>query len=292
VQVRFTNGIERNYMSTELDISQDSKMNSLALLTDPARMQSIMSVAKIMASATVTVPKHLQGKEGDCMAIVMQAANWGMNPFAVAQKTHLVNGVLGYEAQLINAVVQSQGFIDGTFKYEYQGEGASIKCRVGAIIRGQKEYTWGEWLSAAEITTKNSPLWKTNPKQQIGYLQVKNWTRAYFPAAILGVYTQDELETIPQERDITPDATKETVYFTDAEFEEKSVSFKSAYLKGVKKGSSVNDFYAWVETKGKKLTDNQKAEIALWKEPEIIQGESTVIQNDFVAEMNAAESEQ
>jgi hypothetical protein len=41
------------------------------------------------------------------MAIVMQAMQWGMNPYAVAQKTHLVNGVLGYEAQLVNAVIAS-----------------------------------------------------------------------------------------------------------------------------------------------------------------------------------------
>ena len=44
------------------------------------------------------------------------------------------------------------------------------------------------------MTTKNSPLWKTNPKQQLGYLQVKNWARLYCPGAILGVYTPDEFE--------------------------------------------------------------------------------------------------
>ena len=47
------------------------------------------------------------------------------------------------------------------------------------------------------ITTKNSPLWKTNPKQQLGYLQVKNWARQYCPGAILGVYSDDELEQAP-----------------------------------------------------------------------------------------------
>ena len=40
-----------------------------------------------------------------------------MNPFAVAQKTHVVNGSLGYEAQLVNAVVQASGAIDGRFHY-------------------------------------------------------------------------------------------------------------------------------------------------------------------------------
>jgi hypothetical protein len=85
----------------------------------------------------------------------------------------------------------------GRFHYEYRGEGANVECRVGAVIRGERDITWGEWLSAASVTTKNSPLWKTNPKQQLGYLQVKNWARAHTPGAILGVYSTDELEDFP-----------------------------------------------------------------------------------------------
>lgn len=184
------------------EVSGDSRTSSLALITNDGNMERLMQLAKLMSSAKVTVPKHLQGSEGDCMAVIIQATNWGMNPFAVAQKTHLVNGVLGYEAQLVNAVVCGSGAITGAFDYEYRGEGALLECRVGAVIRGRSEITWGEWLCSATVTTKNSPLWKTNPKQQMGYLQVKNWARAYAPGAILGAYSTDELEEI----DITPPA--------------------------------------------------------------------------------------
>lgn len=170
---------------------------SQGLLADFEKVRAMQELANIMATAKVTVPQHLAGKAGDCLAVVMQAAQWKMNPFAVAQKTHVVNGTLGYEAQLVNAVVQSSGAISGHFHYEYQGEGANVSCRVGAVIRGDKEITWGEWLSASTVTTKNSPLWKTNPKQQLGYLQVKNWARIYCPGAILGVYSDDELEALP-----------------------------------------------------------------------------------------------
>lgn len=170
---------------------------SQGLLADFEKIRAMQDLANIMATAKVTVPQHLAGKAGDCLAVVMQAAQWKMNPFAVAQKTHVVNGTLGYEAQLVNAVVQSSGAIAGHFHYEYQGEGANVACRVGAVIRGDKEITWGEWLSAATVTTKNSPLWKTNPKQQLGYLQVKNWARLHTPGAILGVYSDDELEALP-----------------------------------------------------------------------------------------------
>lgn len=176
-----------------------------ALVLNTESLGQMMRLAEVMAKGVATVPKHLAGNPSDCLAVVMQAMQWQMNPYAVAQKTHLVGGTLGYEAQLVNAVVQSSGFISGSFKYEYSAEGKPLACRVGAVIRGDSSVTWGEWLRADSVTTKNSPLWKTNPKQQLGYLQVKNWARLYCPGAILGVYTQDELEAIP-ERDVTPSA--------------------------------------------------------------------------------------
>lgn len=166
---------------------------SAAMMMNPEHMKSLIAFAEMMAKSVVAVPAHLRNKPADCLAIAMQATQWGMNAFSVSQKTHLVNGTLGYEAQLVNAVVQSSGAIKGTFKYEYKGEGKSLECRVGAVITGETEITWGEYLADASVTTKNSPLWKTNPKQQLGYLQVKNWARLYCPGAILGIYTDDEL---------------------------------------------------------------------------------------------------
>ncbi len=82
----------------------------------------LTAFANLMADSQVTVPAHLAGKPADCMAIVMQAMQWGMNPYAVAQKTHTVNGVLGYEAQLVNAVIASSSAIHGRFHYRYGGD--------------------------------------------------------------------------------------------------------------------------------------------------------------------------
>lgn len=181
------------------------RASAVALIMDNEGMQRVNALAKSMASSKITVPKHLQNNEGDCAAIIMQAMQWGMNPFAVAQKTHVVNGTLGYEAQLVNAVVQSTQAIKGSFHYEYRGDGNALECRVGAVLNGEKEITWGEWLKSSDVTTKNSPLWKTNQRQQMGYLQVKNWARLYCPGAIMGVYTTDEIEVMQQgEIEINP----------------------------------------------------------------------------------------
>jgi len=175
----------------------------------------LTSFAELMAQSAVTVPKHLVGKPADCMAIVMQAMQWGMNPYAVAQKTHLVNGVLGYEAQLVNAVISSSNAIVGRFHYEYGGDWEKIAGKkenrdelglyieVGAVLRGEKEITWSEPIYLADVSTRNSPLWKTAPKQQIAYLAVKYWARLYCPEVILGVYSQDEVDQ-PAEKEINP----------------------------------------------------------------------------------------
>lgn len=267
----------------ELNTIQDSRTSSLALITNDGNMTRLMSLAKVMACSKVTVPKHLQGSEGDCMAIIIQATNWGMNPFAVAQKTHLVNGVLGYEAQLVNAVICASGAIVGGFEYDYKGEGLAMQCRVGAVVRGKSDITWGEWLAVSDVTTKNSPLWKTNPKQQLGYLQVKNWARLYAPGAILGVYTADELteveinpENRPASRAAAKPAEKVTLeYCPDAHFEAKAcdvLDHESGEIKTmgwesiVRSGKkSAADLITTIETKYL-FTDEQKATILSWEQ--------------------------
>lgn len=210
--------------------------STVGLILNAEHMAHMFKFAEMMALGIATVPKHLQKNPSDCLAVVMQATQWGMNPFAVAQKTHIVNGTLGYEAQLVNAVLQATGAIEGDFTYEYKGTAQVVECRVGAIPKGGKEITWGEWLSSATVTTKNSPLWKTNVKQQMGYLQVKNWARAFKPAALLGVYTPEELETMPP-KDITPgrvDGDKLSVWLKKAEAATTDAEAAAVYQEGLK----------------------------------------------------------
>tara|TARA_B110000858_G_C17782283_1_gene465364 strand:+ start:972 stop:1805 length:834 start_codon:yes stop_codon:yes gene_type:complete len=180
-------------MSNEITLLESQNVSTGSLVLSSEKMNSIFKVANIMSQGVSTVPKHLQGNPADCMAVIIQATQWNMNPFAVAQKTHVVSGTLGYESQLVNAVVSTSGAIISKFKYEYQGDGLNMSCRVGAILKGENDITWNEYMYIRDVKIQNSPLWKTNPKQQIAYLQVKNWTRLYAPECILGVYYTDEL---------------------------------------------------------------------------------------------------
>ena len=82
--------------------------------------------AELLAQSKVTVPNELKGNVPDCMAIVINALQWNMNPLAVAQKAHIVGGKLGYESQLVHAVIKSSRAIDGGFTYEYLGDWSNI----------------------------------------------------------------------------------------------------------------------------------------------------------------------
>ena len=232
----------------EVAIIDPSSSNDLPAVTaidflNRDTLDRLMKFAEAMASATVTVPKHLAGKVGDCLAISMQAMQWGMNPFAVAQKTHVVNGILGYEAQLVNAVVQQSRAIDGRFHYDYRGDGPALECRVGAIPRGERAIQWNEWLKISEVKTKNSPLWASNPKQQMGYLQVKNWARQYTPGSIMGVYSSDELEIAPARDmgsvDHVVADVKTLPAYTDADMQKNLPKWHAAIRAGNKSAADI-----------------------------------------------------
>lgn len=205
-----------------------------ALILDSKHFEQMSAIATMMSKGVSTVPKHLRGNQGDCLAVVMQAAQWGMNPFAVAQKTHVVNGTLGYEAQLVNAVVTTMAPTKDRINYEWFGDwtkvmgkfeereskkkvdedtGKAVKyrvpdwkiedeaglgVRVWATMKGEtvpRELT----LLLVQCRVRNSPLWADDPRQQIAYLAVKRWTRLHCPDVLLGVYTPDEIEPAPRD---------------------------------------------------------------------------------------------
>lgn len=206
----------------EMQVIESNTIGSTAMMFGSGNFDRAMKVADAMASAVVSVPTHFRGKPGDCLAIVMQAAQWNMNPFAVAQKTHLSqSGALGYEAQLISAVIVSSGAITGQPEFTFLGDwnkilgkveerksdkggkyyvatytkadeaGLGVICR--AQLRGEsepREIT----VMMSQCYPRFSTQWATDPQQQITYVAVRKFARRYAPGAILGVYTPDELE--------------------------------------------------------------------------------------------------
>ncbi len=174
----------------------------------PQNLGEVVKFAEVMCRADIALPQHLRGNAGACMAVAMQALEWQMSPFAVASKSYAVGGRIAYEAQLIAAVVNTRSGIKGRLRYSYEGEGQSLTCTVMGILDGDEcVYTSPPMGS---ITTKNSPLWKSDPQQQLGYFAARSWARRHCPEVILGVYDRDEAEEFrgpDNARDVTPKAS-------------------------------------------------------------------------------------
>jgi hypothetical protein len=167
-----------------------------------------MDFARMMAVSSVAVPKHLRGNPGACLAVVIQAIEWRLSPYAVANKSYSVNDRLAFESQLIQAVILQRAPIKGRFKVHYSGDGDARVCHVSAELKDGElvDYTSPPF---GAILPKNSPLWKNDPDQQFYYYSARALCRRHFPDVLLGIYARDELEDEPRigpdrARDVTP----------------------------------------------------------------------------------------
>jgi hypothetical protein len=159
-------------------------------------MGQAMEVAKLMSVSGCAVPRHLRGNPGACLAVAIQGWEWGINPFAIANKSYEVNDRLGYESALYQAVLNRRAPIKGRIQMAYSGEGANRRCKVWAELN---EGGTAEYVSppTGNITPKNSPLWKSDPDQQLFYFSVRSFARRHFADVMMGIATVDEMIDAP-----------------------------------------------------------------------------------------------
>lgn len=167
----------------------------------PKNLGDVVAFASVMARAGSAIPAHLRQKEGDCLAVSMLALHWEMNPFMVAMKSYKVGDVIAYESQLIAAVLNTRAPLKSRLIYSYSGEGPELTCTVTGTFRDGTVQSYTS-PRIGDIRIKNSPLWKDDPPQQLGYYSVRSWGRRYCPEVIMGVYDREEAM---QMRDVTPE---------------------------------------------------------------------------------------
>lgn len=254
------------------------------LVLEPDSMKSITDMARVMASGKATIPDHLRN-QADCMAVIMQSMQWKMNPFAVAQKTFIIGGKLGYEAQLIAAVAESCGAFKSAPEYEFHGDWKKI---LGKVKEMNSKDGKGKWYAAdwnpkdedglgvtisvmikgetkkRELTVmmsqcwpRFSTQWATDPQQQICYVAVRKFCRRHVPGAILGVYATDEL----QEFDAPPNRIERSENDLEPYPEAKFESNFPLWEKSIKDNKqTAENIINTVSTKFI-LSDKQKAKI-------------------------------
>ena len=165
----------------------------------PTNMGEALECAKAMSSGRFSVPAYLNGNPGDCLRIVEIAVRTGLSMFMLADQSYLVEGrggekKMAFQAQAIHAIVLASGVLDGDLALktegEGEGEGENMKCtvtgkRVGGSVHTETYYT-------KTIKPKNSPIWQTQPRQQLGYYAERAWCRLHAPDAIMGLVARED----------------------------------------------------------------------------------------------------
>lgn len=176
-----------------LDTNLERQSGFLPAAFIPTSFDGVLEMAKLMAGSRNAVPPHLRDNIGACLAVSLDAYHLGVSPFALARASYTTNAeaTISYEGKAIAAMVNARAGLKERLNLSWQGEGEALTCTVSGTFRGEAQPRTLE-VAMRTITVRNSPLWKQQPKVQLGYWAIRAWARLYCPEVILGFHTPEE----------------------------------------------------------------------------------------------------
>jgi len=166
---------------------------------DTAKFEQTYRVANLFAKSDL-VPAHYKNKPENCMIAVNWAMRLNIDPLMLLQKTYIIHGKPGIEAQLVIALVNARGPFTGPIRWRFAGEGKTRACTAYATHKEtgdvcESTITW-TMVEAEGWASKAGSKWKTIPDQMFQYRSAVFLARLYCPETILGFSTAEELRDI------------------------------------------------------------------------------------------------
>lgn len=255
--------------------------------------QSIDEALKFadMLSKSNLVPKDFIGNAGNILVAIQWGMELGLQPMQSMQNIAVINGRPSLWGDSVIALVKSSPLCEYVIE-EVTDTGATCKVKRKGELE-QVRYFTVEDAKKAGLWGKQGP-WTNYPKRML-QMRARSWAlRDVFPDVLRGMPIAEELQDMPTEKDVTPNSpasNPDPVYYTDDEF----VANESEWRKVINKGKDPSKFIAFVQSKGKQFTENQKEEIMLWKTevktPAVVEGEATQVDDSFTAAYEQAESD-
>jgi hypothetical protein len=168
---------------------------------NPTNFISLKDRAIMMSKSTI-IPKQFQGSPANCFIALDLADQWNYSPLAVMRNTYVLNGNIGFSGQLVHSLLRT--LLKEKLRYEIKGDILKDMSITVTNITPNKEDEESLTIYGKNITTQNSPLWKTDPAQQLSYFATRAWVRRYRPEVLLGIYTEEEIKTIEPDTEFTP----------------------------------------------------------------------------------------
>ena len=188
--------------SNELATIGEQSIDLPAVETSSDALDSLVRQAKAMSAAhelgtamaqTAMVPKHFQGKPGDCAAAILYGAELGLNAIQSLQNIMVINGKPGIEARTMVALVKKRGYRIETV--ESGPESVTVR---GTAPSGETETsTWTMARATTAGFTSNS-LYKKIPEQMLYAKAATEVCRKLAPDVLLGMpYSVEEMRLEP-----------------------------------------------------------------------------------------------
>lgn len=157
----------------------------------------LVDFSKYVSGSGFAVAKPLRGNIGSCMRVISQASRWGFDPWDLAIHCYVVNDTLAYDSQVLHSIVEKFAPLRQRLRPRYAGEGETRTCTIIGHFKGEVDPLEYTSPPIGQINPKNSPLWKSDPDQQLFYFATRRWSRRYCPDVLLGAHAVDELQDSP-----------------------------------------------------------------------------------------------
>lgn len=174
----------------------------------PASLSEVAWMARALVSA-VTLPKALQGKPGDILAVMLAGRELGIGPMASTRMVHIINGQTSIATELKLALARQAGH-EVVALAEGPGwcvVGCARHPEVGALgWRMEREVPIGAvdypgltgWTIAGEIRQGSGLLvdkdnWKNYERDMLFWRAAAQFMRRHCPGLAGGLYTAEEL---------------------------------------------------------------------------------------------------
>ena len=181
--------------------------STFASYLDTAKFDQTWRVANVFAK-TDLVPTHYRNKPENCFLAFIMATRLNQDPFMFMQKTYVINGKMGMEAQQIIALVNARGPFTGPIQWRFEGIGKDKKCTAYAThkITGEVCQATVSWamVEAEGWNKKTGSKWLTMPDIMFQYRSASFLASLYCPEVKMGMMTTEELQDIDGEGNPVP----------------------------------------------------------------------------------------
>lgn len=156
---------------------------------------AIIPFAEVTKMAAVAASSRMFGfkTQDEALAIMLLCQGEGLHPAVAMRDYHVISGRPSMKADAMLARFQQAG---GSVKWTRYDESA-VSGVFSHPQGGSVEITWNmEQAKRANLSGKD--VWKAHPRAMLRARCISEGIRTVFPACIVGVYTPEEIQAMPE----------------------------------------------------------------------------------------------